>query len=464
MSETNGEAISPAGADPPQRRWRVRVWQVLVAVAVILVAVVLALRWHWKRGFRERIEAIAAAGYPVTLEELDAWYESPKSGENAADWVQAAASYLNKPSDKEYKALWRIVGSGGNRLSRREPIDEDTKVLLVAHVRDNAKALELLGRGAGIEESRYPVGYNDGSRGAFLPHLTEVQEGCLLLCLKAVLCGETGDGGGATRALESAFGVAGTLGCEPMYASQVVGNWSKVRAVAALARVLCATELTVEQLERLGTVLDEAYDPDGMVRGLAGMQCLCLEVFESPESVDPDLLRDLPAPALMDAYCALGLAAREGILFLAMMRAYIEASRLPMSERGEAFKAIGERARAHQKRCLLLAKLWGGDGLRPFDVTCLAHLRTAAAGLAVERYRLATGHWPESLAGLVPAFLERVPEDPFTGAPLRYKRLDQGFVVYSVGEDGVDGGGKERPSRQAEEPGETYDITFVVLR
>jgi hypothetical protein len=398
----------------------------------------------------------------VTPEELDAWYESPKSGENAADWVQAAASYLNKPSDKEYQALWRIVGSGGNRLGWREPIDEDTKALLVAHVRDNAKALELLGRAAGIEESRYPVRYNDGLRDAFLPHLTEVQEGCLLLCLKAVLCGETGDGGGATRALESAFGVAGTLGCEPMYVSQVVCNWSKVRAVAALARVLCATELTAEQLERLGTVLDEAYDPDGMVRGLAGMQCLCLEVFERPESVDPDLLRDLPAPALLDAYCALGLAAREGILFLAMTRAYIEASRLPVSERGEAFEAIGERARARQRRCLLLAKLWGGDGLRPFDVTCLAHLRTAAAALAVERYRLAAGHWPESLAELVPAFLERVPEDPFDGALLRYGRLDGGFVVYSVAEDGIDDGGKERPPR--EEEGETYDIVFAVLR
>jgi hypothetical protein len=231
-----------------------------------------------------------------------------------------------------------------------------------------------------------------------------------------------------------------------------------------MARVLHAVALSDGQLRRLESVIAEAYDPDGMARGFAGMQCLCLDMFTRPESVDPDAFRDLPAPAFLEAYCALGLAAREGIIFLEMTDDYIEAARLPAPERRGAFEAIGRRYRARRKGCVLLGALWGGQMLTPVDVQCLANLRVASAALAVERYRLGTGQLPESLAALVPDYVQSVPEDPFDGAALRYRRLDEGFVVYSVGEDGVDDGGRERPAREAEEAGQTYDITFTVER
>jgi hypothetical protein len=90
-----------------------------------------------------------------------------------------------------------------------------------------------------------------------------------------------------------------------------------------------------------------------------------------------------------------------------------------------------------------------------FSVT--ATLRCSRASLAVERYRLANGALPDSLDALVPKFLNAVPTDPFNGQPLRYKRLAAGYVVYSVGEDGVDNGGTEGYG-----PG--TDITFTVER
>jgi ABC-type transport system involved in multi-copper enzyme maturation permease subunit len=72
----------------------------------------------------------------------------------------------------------------------------------------------------------------------------------------------------------------------------------------------------------------------------------------------------------------------------------------------------------------------------------LAELRCAVAILAVERYRLAHGNWPKSLDDLAPAFLREVPADPFDGKPLRYRRLPDGVVIYAVGFDGTDDGGK----------------------
>ena len=67
----------------------------------------------------------------------------------------------------------------------------------------------------------------------------------------------------------------------------------------------------------------------------------------------------------------------------------------------------------------------------------------------------------ERLEELVPQFLPSVPLDPYDGQPLRYKRLPAGFVVYSIGADGRDDGGKERPVKgQVKE----FDETFIVER
>jgi hypothetical protein len=71
-----------------------------------------------------------------------------------------------------------------------------------------------------------------------------------------------------------------------------------------------------------------------------------------------------------------------------------------------------------------------------------ARLRCAVAMLAVERYRRANKRWPDGLADLVPTFLLKVPLDPFDAAPLRYRRLDDGVAIYSVGPDGEDNSGK----------------------
>ena len=94
------------------------------------------------------------------------------------------------------------------------------------------------------------------------------------------------------------------------------------------------------------------------------------------------------------------------------------------------------------------------------DCRTMARLDAARVALAVERYRLANGKLPESLNDLIPEFLESIPIDPFDGKPLKYKKLDLGFVVYSVDEDEQDNGGKERGPKR-EKP---WDVTFIVER
>jgi hypothetical protein len=71
---------------------------------------------------------------------------------------------------------------------------------------------------------------------------------------------------------------------------------------------------------------------------------------------------------------------------------------------------------------------------RMFHLLCgvEARLRCGIAGIAAERYRVRFGRWPDALADLVPEFLPAVPEDVFSGGPLRYERLADGVRISSV--------------------------------
>ena len=65
--------------------------------------------------------------------------------------------------------------------------------------------------------------------------------------------------------------------------------------------------------------------------------------------------------------------------------------------------------------------------------------------LALRAYKLDHGNYPQSLALLAPAYLNQAPADPFSAggsAPLRYRLSGSRYVLYSVGPDGVDDGGK----------------------
>ncbi|MGC8991813.1 MAG: hypothetical protein ACP5MD_16985, partial [Verrucomicrobiia bacterium] len=76
----------------------------------------------------------------------------------------------------------------------------------------------------------------------------------------------------------------------------------------------------------------------------------------------------------------------------------------------------------------------------------------ARVACALERHRLAKGRYPETLAELAPGFISRIPADPVNGGPLKYRLIDQGrYVLYSVGPDGVDDGGKPISKAQVKE-------------
>lgn len=70
--------------------------------------------------------------------------------------------------------------------------------------------------------------------------------------------------------------------------------------------------------------------------------------------------------------------------------------------------------------------------------------------IALERYRLAHGQYPNTLDALAPQFLAKVPHDIIGGGNLKYLNTGQNFILYSIGWNGVDDGGLRNTMKEAQ--------------
>ena len=79
-------------------------------------------------------------------------------------------------------------------------------------------------------------------------------------------------------------------------------------------------------------------------------------------------------------------------------------------------------------------------GTMQFDLTKLA--------FALAAYRADRGAYPAKLADLTPKYVAEVPKDIFNAAELHYRQEGGGYLLYSVGPNGKDDGGKGLDDRK----------------
>jgi hypothetical protein len=438
----------------------------LLIVLVVIIACFVVFRLVLRSKLHARLNAIRAAGYPATCAELDAWYTIPESAENAADIFIDSFSRYEKWDDDEKRKLLPIVGDAELPL-RTEPLTEETKALITQYVADNRQALELLYKGAAIEHSRYPVDLSKGFE-ALMPDLSNIRVGAFLLKLEAVLHAENGKPEKVVGSITAAFGLARSLSKGPIFVSQLVRIACQALAVSTIEHTVNRTEFSDEQLVELSQVLINAEDPSAMFLAFIGERCAGLSIFKLPAAQIHRVTDGASSSPLVVVAIALykfaGLADMDAAIYLDTMNDYIEALELPPQKRRGAADAVEDRfvkiSRIHILLHIIMPAL---SRATTIDVRNIAQLHTALTGLAVQRYRLAAGKLPDTLAELVPTYLDAVPKDPFDGKDLRYKKLETGFVVYSIGEDGNDDGGKEKPRKRTRPPAPA-DVTFIVQR
>ncbi len=125
----------------------------------------------------------------------------------------------------------------------------------------------------------------------------------------------------------------------------------------------------------------------------------------------------------------------------------IEESSQPLWQRGES-RAYAESVELTQSsmgrlRYMPLELLWPHFSRMSFLMEAAIQERDAVtAAIALELYHRRAGAYPVSLEELTPRLLPTVPLDRYDGKPIKYRLIDERPVLYSIGVDRDDDGGR----------------------
>jgi ABC-type transport system involved in multi-copper enzyme maturation permease subunit len=282
------------------------------------------------------------------------------------------------------------------------------------------------------------------------PHSQETRFIGNLLMHDVDLRVQEGDADGALVSCRALLNAGLAIGDEPNFWSQQFRLGLQHDAVQKMERVLAQGEPTEANLEALQRLLaDEDRYPAMLIalRGERAFADLIMQSLQESKNLTHGFLQPQRGPAAVPplphrdelAMIASGSlkAQRAGLL-----RAYsdlVQAAKLPPDKMNTRMQQVMAGLRlSSSSPAAIWFFVYPGQFQRGQQH---ALVRSAVAALAVERYRLQYGLWPDTLDMLVPSFLPEVPLDPHDGKRLRYRRLPDGVVIYSVGPDLTDNGG-----------------------
>jgi hypothetical protein len=442
------------------RKKRKILWSVVLIVLLAGLVWFAYFRWSVSRRLALQIAVLESQGYPVTLDQLNDWYQLPVGEENAANYYMEAFACRVHWNRESAQAL-PFVGSA-SRPEPNSPFDPNVVVLMQAYLQDNAEAIQWLDQGAQCPHARYPVDYREGAM-APMSWLSDIRDCARLYAIQMLLAIERGKPDEFVRAFCNGMALADSLHQTPTLTAQLVRIACDGLLIGDLMeRGLSRLELTDDQLIQLSSSLKPCMRVNGLLRGSAGEVCLILDGLTDSlmTSGHQDSGEIQWSRIFMVPYRILGLQDRDLCEYLVLTQGVLNPRVSTFQEFFEAGQLAEARCEAIPTSHLMFHLMSPGLGrLSGLYARYYAGQMSTLTALAVQRYRLKTQKLPDTLAVLVPEFLDEVTVDPFDGKPIRYINQGKTFRVYSVGEDSQDNGGRERDAKDRSKP---FDQVFSV--
>ena len=401
-------------------------------------------------------------GHEVTPEELDALAtgkggsEAP-SGESPAAGAKApgAAPAENAPAPPP-----RLVTPDPHmRAERQAGEPTDTEVLSAARraLAENSEAVALLHRAAGMQKWR-PRSKSDEE---YVPRTPNARRQAQLLEMEALVLSQDGDKEGSLRSAGDMSAIGDAVGQAPGLISPLIEMIFHRMAIATAERVLLDSTPSPSACRDLEERLSRLELRSHLVRGLESDLAQGLEgIRDLAESPDPV---HAAAAAIGGAASAErpsgGRAgprllvqwwfASDELFYLRSMTYYVEQAKVLPFRLDPHLDARCDQIEARVESKSLLPPHLLSSVMLPFfrnalrragdDETTIDLTRVA---LLLKAYRGEHGEYPPSLDELQNQAGKELPLDPCSGQPFQYRRNGSGFILYTVGTDGVDDGGK----------------------
>jgi hypothetical protein len=428
--------LAPLPRLRPRRRWWWR-WSLRVFLALLLAVTILFLYYAHRR--REALVALRAAVAELDrtepgwrLHELEAARAIIPNDENSALIVNNAFGLL--PENWQSPDFFEHQSN----LSPQQLLDQDDLTDLREELRTAQPALLEARKLATMPKGRYPITYKRNFISTPHPGTAKIREILALLYLDVVLQAQEGDVNVALRSCRALLNTVRSLGDEPMLTTQM-SRGRELSAICKMAqRVLAHGEAEPEELLQLQKLVEEEDHFPRLLLMLRADRACMHELFDALECGDVTLREFGLAVNLDSQGSALAKLAPHYYFrvqhprVLALQTDAVRLAALPERERAGAFAAFDRKIYAEPPGFQGMVSALSLTELDESARQTNARLRCLIAALAAERYRRRYGSWPQTLEGLVPVYLPAVPLDPYDGQPLRYQRLADRRVIYSL--------------------------------
>ena len=379
--------------------------------------------------------------------------ENPTNG--VGNWQKSTLSDL-----KAWQEYYRALATRTNQFPvPPQPQSPARDVLLALSPYDST--IEELGQAAKLPDARFPISYDtDPPAAILLPHLAGLKHAAQVSQLRALAELQNGQSDKALADVKIILRLSDSIKNEPFLISHLVRIAIVNLALQPVWEGLVAHEWSDAQLRELDEGLarvDLLADYHTAMRGelmlcqIGDIEYLRHYPEETPNMAGEgsgDFSSRIPGLTIWYAIPSGWFYQNELRCARAMLEYY-----LPMADVHGRLVRPGEVQREDAAVAselkhlnpynvfarLLLPALGAAVKKSAFGQESLDLARTA---IALERYRLAHGGYPESLESLVPQFLGKLPHDIINGEPLHYRLTADGqFVLYSIGWNEVDDGG-----------------------
>lgn len=410
-------------------------------------------------------------GYPISGAELDVWRATVPDVDNGALVLTQAFALIRTFSDSRSNQVVEPT-----LLRRTNEWHPATKVLVREYTAMNSSALDRVRTAFRFSRFRYPVDFAFGPETP-LPHLGSLKELARIAALKGALEAEEGRLEQWPEDVLLQLKLAQGLDDEPVIISHLVRSSIVRQAVRDTERCLKFGSPSKENCKLVQEKFLQVAGTNLLPMALVGERALAIPIFRlswkeiqarssdsTNESMPQSPQRYSGRP--MSFLWLTGFFERDLNFFLQTMQRTTTLAALPFPQSLVLTNSLDSAAKLAERRGYIYSSMllpsFSRVIVREASTRALAEL--AATAMALEGFRHEHGHLPTSLAELKPEFLDSVPIDPFDGAPIKYKQLPTGYIIYSVDADGRDDGGRERPEQRKSTDTTSYDLTFTVER
>jgi len=444
---------------PKRRGWK---WlRIIGGVLVLVFGAGMVYSYYTlvasERDLRSTIARIDERDPDWTLSQIAARQPVIPDEQNAILHVMTARQFL--PMPRTFPPLLEEIES----LPPQEQLSREQSESIAAELKRAAPLLEAARPIADMPRGRHDTGLSTDVVTTVLPHVDALTTLIVYMQLDVARRAQANDPEGAFTSVRIMFNGARAMGDEAFAVTQLTRMGRASDALRAAERVLAQGQVSESTLAAFQKMVEEEEAYPGFLVAARGERAILHVMMERLESgeINNVRMRKMMGSLQQQAWKGTGIDRVDSILLgwplsklrdnhaamLEFMSALVEVARLPLEDQ----QAAMERLNAKREKLPALARDLTAfrTRLAECNLRVRAELRCAAAAMAAERFRLQHGRWPDSLAELVPAFLQKIPTDPYARAPLRFRKTEQGLVIYALGPDFQDDGGKIFPKKMS---------------